>query len=42
MFFFSPENFKKIPLRKVGSLGYGSELTFLDAGSDGYPRGYSK
>lgn len=38
---FSPENFKKIPLRKVRGLGYGSELTSADAGSDGYPRGYS-
>lgn len=24
--FFSPENFRKIPLRKVGGIGYGSEL----------------
>ena len=40
--FFSPENFKIIPLRKVGGLGYGSELTSADAGSDEYPRGYSK
>lgn len=30
-----------ISLRKVRGIGYGSELTFSDAGSDGYPIGYS-